>query len=169
MMIRGAAAAALLSGVMAFGALAQPSERVSLSGEVQAPVELTARDLRAMPPAAHSEFTQSRSGGGTQERSTVRGVKLLAVLERAGLRASGRDDWKTMVVVVTATDGYRAVFGWPELTNTAVGEGVLLLYERDGKPLDPREGAIALLSTADRRLGARHVRNVARIEVRALD
>ena len=51
--------------------------------------------------------------------------------------------------VVTATDRYRAVFSWPEITNTAVGDGVLLLFERDGKPLDEREGRIALVSTAD--------------------
>jgi hypothetical protein len=99
----------------------------------------------------------------------VRGVKLAALIERAGLVAKGRDGWKTLMVVATATDGYRAVFSWPEISNTLVGEGVLVLFERDGKPLDDREGRIALMSTADRSLGARHVRNLARIEVRPID
>jgi hypothetical protein len=73
------------------------------------------------------------------------------------------------VIVATATDGYKAVFSWSEITNTPVGEGVLVLLERDGRALDDREGRIALISTADQRLGPRHVRNLARIEVRALD
>jgi hypothetical protein len=32
----------------------------------------------------------------------------------------------------TATDGYRAVFSWPVIRSTAVGDGVLVLFERDG-------------------------------------
>lgn len=52
--------------------------------------------------------------------------------------------------------------------NTTVGDGALLVFERDGRPLDEHEGRIALLSTADFRLGARHVRNVLRIEVMQL-
>ncbi|NDZ12375.1 hypothetical protein [Variovorax sp. WS11] len=50
-----------------------------------------------------------------------------------------------------------------------MGEGVLVLFERDGRALDEREGRIALLSAADRQLGPRHVRNLVRIELRQLD
>ena len=42
---------------------------------------------------------------------------------------------------------------------------MLVLHERDGQPLVPREGLIALQTTGDFRLGARHVRNLLRIEV----
>jgi hypothetical protein len=90
-------------------------------------------------------------------------------IDAAGLAVGGRDGWKTLVVVATATDGYRAVFSWPEIANTPVGDGVLVLFERDGQPLPAREGAIALLSTTDRVLGARHVRNLMRIELRTVD
>lgn len=38
----------------------------------------------------------------------------------------------------------------------------------DGQPLQAREGRIALQSTADFRLGARHVRNFLRIELSAV-
>ncbi|CAN7275812.1 MULTISPECIES: molybdopterin-dependent oxidoreductase [unclassified Variovorax] len=150
-------------------ATAQPSQQLEVAGAVRQQLRLDAAALAAFPAAEIGQFTQSRSGQGTETRSSVRGVKVSALVARAGLAAPGRNDWKTLVVVATATDGYRALFSWPEISNTAVGEGVLVLFERDGKALDEREGRIALISAADHRLGARHVRNLMRIEVRALD
>ena len=150
------------------GAAAQLSLQVEIDGAVQRPTRLDATALAAFDARQIGSFTQTRSGQGVETQSTVRGVKLAALIESAGLAVKGRNDWKTLVVTVTATDGYRALFSWPELTNTASGDGVLVLFERDGKPLDDREGRIALMATGDRSLGPRYVRNLARIEVRAV-
>jgi hypothetical protein len=150
-------------------AFAEPSQQLEVAGAVRQPLRLDTAALAAFPAADLAQFAQTRSGQGVESQTTVRGVKLSSVIERAGLSASGRDGWKMLVIVATATDGYRAVFSWPEISNTPVGDGVLVLFERDGKALDEREGRIALISTGDRRLGARHVRNLARIELRALD
>jgi len=162
---------ALAAGLwlLASAALAQSSAQVSISGEVKNPLALTAGDLRAFPPEQQVSFVQSRGAPGRESPTTIRGVRLAAAIERAGLKAGRNDDWKTFVVVATATDGYRAVFSWMELTNSAAGDGVLLVFERDGQPLDAREGQIALLSTADRRLGPRHVRNLVKVELRQPD
>ena len=150
-------------------AAAQPSQQLIVSGALRQTLILDASALAAFPAKDIGRFTQTRSGQGTDSQSTVRGVKLAALIERAGLAASGSNDWKTLIVIATATDGYRAVFSWPEITNTAVGDGVLVLFERDGKALDDREGRIALVSTADQRLGPRHVHNLVRIEIRSLE
>lgn len=149
-------------------ATAQPSTQVTVSGTLHQTFTVDVATLAAAPAADIGSFLQTRSGEGVETRSTVRGVKLRSLIERAGLAVEGRDGWKTLVVVATATDGYRAVFSWPEIANTSVGDGVLVLFERDGQPLPVREGAIALMSTTDRMLGARHVRNLASIEVRSL-
>ncbi|MDM0018874.1 molybdopterin-dependent oxidoreductase [Variovorax saccharolyticus] len=150
-------------------ASAQVSARVEVTGAVRQSLDLDAAALAAFPAEAIGRFTQARSGAGASSQSTVRGVRLGALIERAGLAPADRNAWKTLAVIATATDGYRAVFSWPEITNTAVGEGVLVIFERDGKPLDEREGRIALISAADLKLGPRHVRNLKRIELRALD
>jgi hypothetical protein len=160
----------LLLGLLAwFPVHAQVSERVEVKGAVREVLRLDSAALAAFPPEAIGQFTQTRNEAGALPASTVRGVKLAALVGRAGLTATGRNDWKSLVVLVTATDGYRVAFSWPELTNTPVGDGVLLVFERDGKPLDEREGRIALISSADIRSGPRHVRNVALVEVRTLN
>jgi hypothetical protein len=52
-----------------------------------------------------------------------------------------------------------------ELFNTAVGDGVLFVYERDGKTLSDDEGRIALVSLKDTRPGPRHVKWLASLDV----
>ncbi|MEJ8820974.1 sulfite oxidase-like oxidoreductase [Variovorax humicola] len=138
---RCAAAFIALCALCCAFAAAQVSPHVEVTGAVLHPLRLDAIELAAFDSQQIGTFVQARSGQGVESKSTVRGVKLSALIERAALAAKGRDRWKALVIVGTATDGYRAVFSWPEITNTAVGDGVLVLLERDGKPLDDREGA----------------------------
>lgn len=126
---------------------------------------LSPDDLRQLPEAVHGNFTQTRSGSGHEQKTTVRGIKLPALVERVGLSALGKANWKTLLITCTATDDYRAIFTWPELINSPAGDGVLVVYERDGQALHQREGLIALQTSGDFRLGARHVRHLLRIEV----
>ena len=70
-----------------------------------------------------------------------------------------------MVIVARATDGYVVTFSWNELYNTAIGKDVLVAWEKDGKPLDVREGQLLLISGQDIKTGPRHVRNLSSIEV----
>lgn len=132
---------------------------------LQANLVLSADELRAMPAEMQGSFTQTRTVAGAEQKTTVRGVKLPALIERIGLSHLGKANWKTLLVTATATDDYRAIFTWPELINSPAGEGVLVLHERDGQPLNEREGLLSLQTTGDFRLGARHVRNLLRIEV----
>jgi hypothetical protein len=89
------------------------------------------------------------------------GVPLKAVLEQAGLCAWPRAERKQTLILCHGADGYRVIFSWYELFNTAVGEQVLLIVERDGQ--DAQE--IALISAADTFRGPRNLHGLARIEV----
>ena len=72
------------------------------------------------------------------------------------------------IVVATATDGYQAVFSWAELFLSPIGEGALVIFERDGAPLPASEGPLALVSLRDTQPGPRHVKWLARIEIRRI-
>lgn len=151
-------------------ALAQPaSEQVSIGGAVKTPATLTVEQLRRLPADDLRSATVVRRVDGRESPTTVRGVPLTLLLERAQLSANDRNDWKHTVVVVTASDGYRVVFSWPELFNSDVGAGVLVVVERDGRPLTSSEGGIALVSAKDTRTGPRSVRWLTSIDVRVLD
>ena len=49
-----------------------------------------------------------------------------------------------------------------------IGEGAMIVYERDGAPLADNEGPLALVSLKDLRPGPRHVKWLQSIELRVL-
>ena len=68
--------------------------------------------------------------------------------------------------IASASDGYKVVFSWSELFNSPIGDGVLVMFEKDGNPIGDEEGRLALISTKDIRTGSRHVKWLNDIEVR---
>jgi DMSO/TMAO reductase YedYZ molybdopterin-dependent catalytic subunit len=170
--LRGAFTSALIAftfvSMQAALAADVQSEQVTVSGAVKTPLVLKVDDLKAFPADQIISVTVTRRVGDKETASTVRGVKLTAVLERAGLASSDQNDWKHTAVIATATDGYEVVFSWPELFNTEVGGGAVVVFERDGQPLAEREGRIALASARDLRTGPRSVRWLTRLDVKVL-
>lgn len=129
---------------------------------------LTATDLSALPMAS---FTQRQSvssgqGAGTERSVTFSGNLLRDVLLSAGMGGPTDRGARAATIELVATDGYRALFSWGELFNTAVGDQVLVIAQQDGRPLDAIAGPFALRSLADLRPGPRHVRNLCAVVVR---
>jgi DMSO/TMAO reductase YedYZ molybdopterin-dependent catalytic subunit len=131
------------------------STRLAVTGEVQHALQLSIDDLRAI--AARRGAAQAGGYGG---------LRLTDLLEEADIRRDSPRALRRTYVVAFATDGYQAVFSWGELFNSQMGSKVLVAIERDGQPLRDGEGQFALVSLADDKPGPRHVKWLARIDVR---
>jgi len=146
---------------------ADPAGTVTIAGDVKKQVAVDVDALRAFPADGQVSFRADRQvNGQSQNASVVKGVRLIALLEQAGLNERDRFDWRKTVVIAIARDGYRAVLSWPELSNTAGGAQVMVGYERDGAPL--ADGPLVLMAPGDTRTGPRHVKWLQRIDVRVL-
>ena len=157
-MTRWFAAALLVAAAAAAGAQERASSvstRLAVTGEVQRPLDLTADQVRAIA---------LRRGAG--EGGGYRGLRLVDLLEEADIRRDQPRALRRTYVVAVATDGYQAVFSWGELYNAPLGGGVLVALDRDGVPLRDGEGRFALVSLGDDKPGPRHVKWLARIDVR---
>jgi DMSO/TMAO reductase YedYZ molybdopterin-dependent catalytic subunit len=152
--------ALLFACALAASAIAQErpssvSTRLSVTGEVQKALVLSVEQLREIA---------GRRGAG--EGRGYGGLRLVDLLEEADIRRDQPRALRRTYVVAFASDGYQAVFSWGELYNSPLGKGVLVAYERDGKPLQDGEGRLALVSLADDKPGPRHVKWLARVDVR---
>ncbi|SDH23970.1 molybdopterin-dependent oxidoreductase [Paraburkholderia phenazinium] len=141
-----------------------------LSGRVLRPLSLSLDQLRAYESVLASPFdlrcfTTNRY---IRRVGRYRGVRLTDLIAEAGLRNEAPGDFKRMVFVAGAWDGYAVTFSWHELFNTPVGEHALIAYECDGEPLSAEEGAPILFSGADIMAAPRHVKRLARIDVQVL-
>jgi DMSO/TMAO reductase YedYZ molybdopterin-dependent catalytic subunit len=142
------------------------THEVKVTGAVNHPLCLSVADLRAM------EMTEVRNvglicGSGRHDGTvgSYRGVKLTEVLRRADVVMSQHDSPNYIFVTVVSSDAHWALFSYQELHNTAVGEKAIVIVERDGQPLDEKEGEIAFISGNDLRPGPRRLRYLQRIEV----
>jgi DMSO/TMAO reductase YedYZ molybdopterin-dependent catalytic subunit len=102
---------------------------------------------------------------GEQKRSYT-GVLLRDVLASAKPVEKQRHDLRRSIVVATASDGYQAVLSWAELFLSPIGDGALVIFERDGAPLPEGEGPLALVSLRDTQPGPRHVKWLQKVDIR---
>jgi DMSO/TMAO reductase YedYZ molybdopterin-dependent catalytic subunit len=143
---------------------AAASPALEVRGDVAKPLSLAMADVEAMP-----SLTIDWDHHG--EKQVVRGVALVEILRRAGWSEgpSGKEVAKTekhsgarFVLVVTAADGYQAVFSAGEFTE---GKTVALLASAiDGKPLAMDAGPLRLVVASDSS-PARSLFQVRRIDV----
>ena len=169
------AAAALSAAMLAVPVQAQGPGPAALvvRGNVEHALTLSIDDLKQLPVQRIEDMRVVRPTGSASTVPEVTrrytGCLLRDVLERAKPVDKNGLDLRNSVVILTASDGYRAVFSWAELYLSPIGDGALVVYEREGATLPPDEGPLALVSLKDIRPGPRHVKWLQSIELRVLD
>lgn len=100
------------------------------------------------------------------QRARFEGVPLSAVLARFGapLGEHLKGDKLTLVLVVGAADGYRAVFALPELDPAFTDKVVILADRRDGAALSAQDGPFRVVAAGDKRQ-ARWARQVISLDL----
>jgi DMSO/TMAO reductase YedYZ molybdopterin-dependent catalytic subunit len=145
----------------------QQPATLTVSGNVAASAVLNLEQLRGLSPSAivdtRAGSEQNKDKGASR---TYVGVLLRDILKEARITEPEPRGLRKSIVIVNARDGYRVIFSWAELYLTPIGDGVYVAYERDGAPLPPSEGPLALISLADTSPGPRHVKWLQGIEIR---
>jgi len=168
-------------GVLAFAAAAflhvstatEPATAtLTIKGSVERELNLSIGDLKQLPAQRLEDVRLVRETSGasssTEMARRYTGCLLRDVLDRARPVEKNRMDFRKSIVIVTASDGYRAVFSWAELYLSPIGDGALVVYERDDRPLPDSEGPLAVVSLKDTKPGPRHVKWVKSIELRVV-
>jgi len=131
-------------------------------GVARPPLLLSLADLQAMPRTSLAAKTHD----GTEHK--FEGVAMAELLRRAGLPQGEdlRGPLLTRSLLISAHDGYRALFSLPEFDPAFTDNRALLADRMDGQPMSARDGPLRLVMPAEKR-EARWVRMVERIEVLA--
>jgi DMSO/TMAO reductase YedYZ molybdopterin-dependent catalytic subunit len=124
---------------------------------------ISAKELADLP--RRSASVKDHAGANV----TYSGVELAEILRRAEVKL-GKDLKGAVLancVVIQAADGYQVVFSIAEVEPSITGTVVIVADQKNGKPLDAREGPVRLVVPSDKRF-ARWVRQVTRITVIAV-
>ena len=141
-------------------------------------VAYTLEQLRAIGAQTWTEKRSVAGGAGmaasgsapaaATEDQTVSydGVRLRDVIAAGAKGDAERDrDMRRSVFEAVATDDYRVTFSWGELFNAPAGDRTIVVLGVNGRPLDTREGPVALRALGDARPGPRHVRNLCALRI----
>lgn len=125
----------------------QSKTELTVGGEVEKPLKLSAAELAKLPRTT----VRARDHSGAD--STFEGVALVEFLKLAGVPLGEKLRGKVVsnYVIVGAADGYRAVFAIPELDPAFTDHVILLADKRDGKPLADSEGPLRVIVPQEKR------------------
>lgn len=144
--------------------LQSPAAGLVVQIGTEKPLTVKMSDFELLP---HQTVKAADHGG---KEATWTGVPLYQVLQHAGFSFgdSLRGPALAQYVVVTATDGYKAVFALPEFDPRSTDDPVLLCETMNDTALPADLGPLRIVVPKEKR-HFRWVRNVARIEVRKVE
>lgn len=138
----------------------------SISGRVEETRGISLEELLGMEMIEFNDLLLACGSGVPKGRiNSCRGIVLTDIINLAKVRVTDHNDTKRMYVVASAGDGYTTVFSWQELFNTSVGEGVIVLLEKDGKRVYEESGGVDLFSARDILTGPRYVKQLSSLRI----
>jgi len=147
-----------------------PTDGFIVSGIVKNTLKLNIKDLLRLKQDDLGDVAiKNQRGEEKGVAKQIKGVSLKAILDSAEIFADKPKEFSEFYIVLTASDEYTNVYSWNELYNTEVGKHVYVVTEMDGKSIDQMPDRILVLSLADLNSGRRHLKGLAKIEVKKVN
>jgi hypothetical protein len=144
-----------------------PTAEFKVTGAVKKEMKYTTSDiLRFSQDSLGDVVIRNHRGEPKGVAKQLKGILLKNLLDSAGIVADKPKDYSELVITLIASDDYRNVYSWNELFNTDIGNHVYIVTTMDGKSMDQMTDRILVLSLADINLGRRHLKGLARIEIK---
>ena len=138
-----------LIGLSARARAAEDTVLLRVEGDVKTPLSLTADDLAKLPRTTASMV---RDG----ENAEYEGVLLYDILLKAfdvPPRKGLPGDMRISYILVTARDGFQALFALPEILPNFAGARVMIADKRYGGPLLPFQRPLQMIAPQDKAQG----------------
>ncbi len=144
-----------------------PTSEFIITGIVKNKLKVRITDLAAFKQDSLDDVIIRNKRGEQKGIATgLRGVLLKNILDSAGIQVDKPKEFSEIVIVLTASDGYKNVYSWSEIYNTDIGNHVYIICEKDGQKADRIKDRILVLSLADTNSGNRHLKCLSKIEVK---
>ncbi|MCD8741296.1 hypothetical protein LT679_11840 [Mucilaginibacter roseus] len=145
---------------------AQQTKSFLISGEVIKQQLITVDSLKRYKLYyIDSLNVTSHTGAFKHKDEKLKGILLRDVLSHTKFKVGSPKLLSELYLVFVASDGYKVVYSWNELYNTAVGETVYLLVEKNGIDITAMPESIQMLSAKDYKTGRRYLHNLSKIVV----
>lgn len=148
-------------------ARAQRADTVFVTGMIETPLVLSMSDfagLRLKDPGIQQVVNDK--GEVKKKLKGLSGILLKDVIAQAKVKMDTKKEQGKYLVVITATDGYQAVFAYNELIYGPAADATWLLMGNDS--VMNEDGPFSVFCASDKVTGPRYIKWVKNIEVRKI-
>lgn len=153
----------LLFFVAASPALAQhvdcSSKKIFITGAVVPGKIIGLKTLDSFTTVKLADVTITNHTGEVKRTMTnLEGVLLKDVLQKAEIKSDSPKTLSEFYFVFTACDGYKVVYSWNEIFNSATGDNIYLIKEKNGENLSS-------ITISDKMTGRRYIQGLSMITI----
>ena len=164
----------ILFFLVSFSLFAQPSytktESFTINGKVKAPQIITFSDLKKFKIFNLGDIAITNHLGEVKGTAkNVSGVLLKEILLSVPLDTDNSKPYSEYFFICRGSDGYKVVYSWNEIFNTATGNSAYIVTEKNHQPIRELDESMLMISTQDEHTGRRYVKNLESIYVGRAD
>lgn len=146
-----------------------PTDTIRIFGMIDSVFAISFEEIARSEKSDLGNFkVTNHRGEFKKEYKDVKGVKMLAILEKIKIRVEKPRELSEYYLIFRASDGYAVVFSWNEIFNTDIGQSLYIVTMADGKSLTESSDRILTIATKDFNTGRRHIKNLYSIEVKRI-
>jgi len=93
------------------------------------------------------------------------GIAIKDIFKTVQFNADNPKLHSTYYFVFVASDGYKVVYSWNEISNTLTGENTYILVQKNNKQLSDMEDRIVVATRTDFKTGRRFIKGLSKIIV----
>jgi len=144
----------------------QQTLQFAISGDVEKASVITLDSLKQYKIVEIGDKNViDHTGAFKHKDDKLKGILLKDVLSHTKFKTTSPKLLSRFYFVCAGVDGYKVVYSWNELYNTAVGDHVYIIMEKNGIAVDKMPESIQMTSSSDFKTGRRYLHNLDKIVV----
>lgn len=148
----------------------QPTDEFMIVGQVEQEVTFKISDIGKFDIKPIKDIQITNHAGERKGAITgLKGILIKDILAQATIKVDNPKQLSECFLTFVASDGYKIVYSWNEIFNTATGDHTFLLTEMDGKPVEEMSQRIVMISSSDYRTGSRNLKGLYKIIVERIE
>lgn len=157
----------ILISFLLFGqSIDKQTKSIVVQGKVKESKTITVEDLKKFKSYVIGDISITNHKGEAKGIAKgLHGILLKDIFENIVLDAESPKLLSEYYFACIASDGYKVVFSWNELFNSATGNSTYIVTEKDGKSITSSDESILMISSQDFKTGRRFVKNLEKIIV----
>lgn len=144
----------------------KPTEDFVITGQVKQEQRFTLVDLEKMPTKNIDDVVITNHLG--EKKGTAKNMKaflLKDILSKIEFKTENPKTLSEFYFTFIASDNYKVVYSWNEIFNTATGDNIYLITEKEGKKLSEMSERILVITTTDFKTGRRNIKGLNKIVI----